>query len=154
MPTLLVLFVTIPLAELFLLIEVGGWIGALPTIGLCLLTAMLGAALLRQQGLQTFARARSNLDRGSLPAMEMLEGVALIAGGALLLTPGLVTDVIGFLCLIPFTRHWLVRLALARMAVRVNPAGPGPGQGPGGGDGDRERDVIEGEYERRDDDRR
>lgn len=158
MPTLLVLFVTIPLAELFLLIEVGGWIGALPTIGLCLLTAMLGAALLRQQSLQTIARARNNLDRGALPAMELLEGVALIAGGALLLTPGLVTDVIGFLCLIPFTRHWLVRLALARMSVRVGPAGPGPGQdtgpGQGPGDSDRERDVIEGEYERRDDDRR
>ncbi|AGY91827.1 hypothetical protein SPICUR_04215 [Spiribacter curvatus] len=157
-PTLLVLFVTIPLAELFLLIEVGGWIGALPTIGLCLLTAMLGAALLRQQSLQTIARARNNLDRGALPAMELLEGVALIAGGALLLTPGLVTDVIGFLCLIPFTRHWLVRLALARMSVRVGPAGPGPGQdagpGQGPGDSDRERDVIEGEYERRDDDRR
>lgn len=158
MPTLLVLFVTIPLAELFLLIEVGGWIGALPTIGLCLLTAMLGAALLRQQSLQTIARARNNLDRGALPAMELLEGVALIAGGALLLTPGLVTDVIGFLCLIPFTRHWLVRLALARMSVRVGPAGPGPGQDAGPGQGpensDRERDVIEGEYERRDDDRR
>lgn len=152
MPTLLILFVTIPLAELFLLIEIGGWIGALPTIALCLLTAMLGAALLRQQGLQTLARARTNLDRGALPAVELLEGVALIAGGALLLTPGLVTDVIGFLCLIPLTRRWLVRLALARMAVRVGPAGPGPGNGPDRGDG--ERDVIEGQYERRDDERR
>jgi UPF0716 protein FxsA len=151
-PTLLILFVTIPLAELFLLIEIGGLIGALPTIALCLLTAMLGAALLRQQGLQTLARARTNLDRGALPAVELLEGVALIAGGALLLTPGLVTDVIGFLCLIPLTRRWLVRLALARMAVRVGPAGPGPGNGPGRGDD--ERDVIEGQYERRDDEQR
>ncbi|AUB78291.1 exlusion protein FxsA [Spiribacter sp. SSL99] len=153
-PTVLVLFVTIPLAELFLLIEVGSWIGALPTIGLCLLTAMMGAALLRQQGLQTLARARNNLDRGSLPAVELLEGAALIIGGALLLTPGLVTDVIGFLCLIPPTRRWLVRLALARMAVRVGPAGPPPGSGSGSAGGSDDRHIIEGEYERRDDDPR
>ena len=153
MPLLLVLFVTIPLAELFLLIEVGGIIGALPTIGLCLLTALIGTALLRQQGLQTLARARQNLDRGALPAVELLEGVALILGGAMLLTPGLITDFLGFLCLIPVTRHWLVRLALARMAVRYGPAGPGPGDGPGG-QGDQTHHVIEGEYERRDDDRR
>jgi UPF0716 protein FxsA len=153
-PTVLVLFVTIPLAELFLLIEVGSWIGALPTIGLCLLTAMMGAGLLRQQGIQTLARARNNLDRGALPAVEMLEGAALIVGGAMLLTPGLVTDVIGFLCLIPPTRRWLVRLALARMAVRVGPAGPPPGSGPGSSGDSRDPNVIEGEYERRDDDPR
>ena len=153
MPTLLVLFVTVPLAELFLLIEVGGIIGALPTIALCLLTAMLGAALLRQQGLQTLARARHNLDRGALPAVELLEGVALIVGGAMLLTPGLITDVLGFLCLIPVTRHWLVRLALARMAVRFGPAGPGPGDSAPHRDGAGHH-VIEGEYERRDNDHR
>ena len=153
MPTLLILLVTIPLAELFLLIEVGGLIGALPTIGLCLLTALVGAALLRQQGLQTLARARQNLDRGALPAVELLEGVALILGGAMLLTPGLITDFLGFLCLIPVTRHWLVRLALARMAVRFGPAGPGANDGPPGR-GESAHRIIEGEFERRDDDRR
>ena len=149
MPTLLILFVTVPLGELFLLIEVGQRMGALPTIALCLLTAMLGTGLLRQQGLQTLARARHNLDRGALPAMELLEAVALLIGGVLLLTPGLVTDVVGFACLIPMTRHFLVRLVLARLAVRVGPPGPGSGSGPGArreGDGY----TIEGEYERRD----
>jgi len=146
-PTLLVLFVTVPLAELFLLIEVGQVIGALPTIALCLLTAMLGAALLRQQGLQTLARARGNLDQGALPAIELLEGVALVIGGVLLLTPGLVTDGVGFVCLLPFTRLWLVRLVLARLSVRVGPSGGGGPQSPGTGD---DPHVIEGEYERRD----
>lgn len=149
MPTLLILFVTVPLGELFLLIEVGQAIGALPTIALCLLTAMLGAALLRQQGLQTLARARHNLDRGALPALELLEAVALLIGGVLLLTPGLVTDVVGFACLIPLTRHFLVRLVLARLAVRVGPSNPGSGPGQGA-NRDGEGYTIEGDYERRD----
>ncbi len=143
MPILLLLFVTVPLAELFLLIEVGGWIGALPTILLCLATAVLGAALLKQQGVQTLARARGHLDRGALPALELLEGIALAIGGVLLLTPGLVTDVVGFACLLPFTRQWMVRLILARIATRV--------ERPDAGADSR---IIEGEYERREDDRR
>jgi len=144
-PIALILFVTIPLAELFLLIEVGQAIGALSTIALCLGTAMLGATLLRQQGLQTLARARQNLDRGALPAIELLEGVALLIGGVLLLTPGLVTDGIGFACLIPLTRHWLVRAVLARLAVRFGPPPSGPGSGSADGGY-----TIEGDYERRD----
>jgi UPF0716 protein FxsA len=150
-PTLLILFVTVPLGELFLLIEVGQAIGALPTIALCLLTAMLGASLLRQQGLQTLARARHNLDRGALPAIELLEAVALIIGGVLLLTPGLVTDVVGFACLIPPTRRFLVQWVLARLAVRVGPSGSS--QGPGARDGDGGY-TIEGDYARRDDEQR
>jgi len=147
-PTLLIAFVTVPLIELFLLIEVGSAIGALPTIGICLLTAMMGTGLLRQQGLQTLGRARNNLDQGTLPAIELLEAVALVIGGVLLLTPGLVTDVFGFACLLPASRHFLVRLALSRLEVRIGPGGPG-------GHGGRETDdphVIEGDYERRDND--
>lgn len=151
MPFLLILFILVPLGEIFLLIEIGQVIGALATIALCLLTAGLGAALLRQQGMQTLARARQNLDRGMAPAMELLEGVALLVGGALLLTPGFATDVLGFVCLLPPTRHALVRLALSRLEVQYGPAGPPPGQGPRRGPD--QPDVIEGEYERRDDDR-
>ncbi len=149
MPTLLIAFVTVPLIELFLLIEVGSAIGALPTIGICLLTAMMGTGLLRQQGLQTLGRARHNLDQGTLPAIELLEAVALVIGGVLLLTPGLVTDVFGFACLLPPSRRFLVRLVLSRLEVRIGPGGPrggGPQQGQS-----NDPHIIEGEYERRDD---
>lgn len=139
-PLLIALFllVTVPLVELYLLIEIGRGIGALYTIALCLLTAALGTALLRQQGIQTLARARVNLDRGTLPAIELMEGVALAVGGVLLLTPGFVTDVIGFACLLPPTRRVLVSLLLRRVkTTRSGADHPG-------------RITIEGEYERRD----
>ncbi|MEX0732181.1 MAG: FxsA family protein [Aquisalimonadaceae bacterium] len=146
MPLLLLLFFIVPLIELYLLIQVGQAIGALPTIGLCVLTAVLGVALLRQQGFQTLQRARRNLDRGTVPAMEMLEGVALAAGGALLLTPGLVTDAIGFACLIPFTRRYLLRAVLRRAHITVGPVAGHSGHQP------RSQDAIEGEFRRRDHD--
>ena len=145
MPALFLLFLIVPLVEIYILIEVGQVIGALPTILACVGTALLGGGLLRHQGLQTMNRARGNLDRGQLPAMEMLEGVALVVGGALLLTPGFATDTVGFLCLLPWTRRGLIRLALRRMQVYYT-SGPGP-RGPGGVGG---RHTLEGEY-RRDD---
>lgn len=141
---LLLLFLLVPLVEIWILIEVGQEIGALPTIGLCVLTAVVGAALLRLQGLQTLTRAQANLNRGEIPAIEMFEGVALAFGGALLLTPGFATDVLGFLCLIPWSRRAMIRGALRRMNVYYGPPG-GPGAGPGGS-----RHTIEGDF-RRDD---
>lgn len=143
MPLFIVLFFGIPLVEIYLLIQVGQIIGALPTIALCVLTAIIGGSLLRQQGFETLQRARSNLDRGQVPAMELFEGVALAVGGALLLTPGFATDAVGFACLIPFTRRYLVRAALKRVNVTYGPAGGG-GAAAGG------HDVIEGEFRRRD----
>ncbi|MDX1610327.1 MAG: FxsA family protein, partial [Halofilum sp. (in: g-proteobacteria)] len=122
MPFLL-LFLLVPLVEIYVLIEVGTVIGALPTIALCVLTAVVGAGLLRVQGFQTMRRAQENLNRGEIPAIEMFEGVALAFGGALLLTPGFLTDAVGFLCLVPWTRRWLIRMALARMQVQYGPAG-------------------------------
>lgn len=144
MPIFLLLFFLVPLVELYILIEVGQSIGALPTIGLCVLTAVLGAALLRQQGFRTLHRAQQNLSRGTVPALEMLEGVALALGGMLLLTPGFATDIFGFACLIPFTRRFLVRAVLARAHVTVGPVSRG-----GAGKTTRQ-DAIEGEFERRD----
>jgi len=136
-------FLLVPLLELYVLMQVGEVIGALPTIGLCILTALLGAALLKHQGLQTLTRARANLDRGAVPALELFEALALALGGVLLMTPGLVTDVIGFACLIPYSRQWIVNGVLRRAHVRY---GPVHGQqGPPAAN-----DAIEGEYERRD----
>ncbi len=148
---LLVAFVVIPLVELYILIEVGGVIGALPTIALCLLTAILGTALLKQQGLQTLARARHNMDRGDVPAVELFEGVGLAIGGLLLLTPGLATDVMGFACLLPWSRRWLVAVALRRMRFYYGPPPDGGGTPPEGSArrGRRRVEVIKPEEHRR-----
>ena len=117
-----------------MLIKIGGVIGALPTIALVVVTAMVGVALLRQQGLATLGRVQTALDRGELPANEMLEGIALLVGGALLLTPGFVTDGLGLFCLIPTTRRILVRAAFTRVMTTADsgttPADPhSPKQG-------------------------
>ena len=142
---LLLLFLVVPLVEIWILIEVGQEIGALTTIALCVLTAVVGAALLRVQGLQTLMRAQDNLSRGEIPAIEMFEGMALAFGGAMLLTPGFATDTLGFLCLVPWTRRAMIRGALRRMNVYYGPPG-GPGSGPGGGS----HHTIEGDFRRGD----
>jgi UPF0716 protein FxsA len=103
---LFVLFLTVPLVELYVLIQVGGFIGPVMTVILCLLTAALGAALLRYQGLQTIARIQQKTNAGEMPAIDLLEGAILLFSGLLLLTPGFVTDIIGFLCLTPAIRTW------------------------------------------------
>lgn len=132
-PFLMVIFLIVPIIEIYLLIQVGGIIGVLPTIGLVILTAVLGAALLRAQGLQTYLRFNQTLTEGRMPAKEIMEGVALLIGGALLLTPGFFTDAIGFICLLPFTRRGLI----AWLAARFNPISDiniqGTGAPPGAG---------------------
>ena len=101
-------FIVLPILEMYILIEVGSFIGALNTIGLVLLTALLGLILLRQQGFRTLLNARNKLLQAELPAEEIVTGIFLAIGGALLLTPGFVTDFIGFMCLLPFTRRLLM----------------------------------------------
>ncbi len=126
----LLLFMLIPIVEMWILIEVGGWIGALPTIGLVVLTAAIGLSLLKQQGLSTLMRARRKIDEGAIPASELVSGVMIAVGGALLLTPGFVTDALGFALLIPQTRKWLLFKLIDRY---------------------RDKIVIEGEFHRVDD---
>jgi UPF0716 protein FxsA len=120
-PIILLLIIAVPLVELYVLIKIGAVIGALPTLGLIILTALVGAALLRQQGLVTLRRFRTALDKGSLPAMELVEGVALLIGGVLLLTPGFVTDAVGFLFLLPITRKAMLKTAVKRSRYTQNP---------------------------------
>lgn len=146
-PIVFLLFLAIPLAEIWLLIRVGGVIGALPTVALVVLTAVLGAALVRHQGLATLQRLQATLGRGETPAIEMVEGVLLLAGALLLLTPGFFTDTLGFACLIPPLRQALALWLLRRITV-IAPAGPA-GQ-PGS---DHTPTTIEGEFHREDDDR-
>ena len=144
---LLLLFFTVPLVEIYVLLEVGGVIGALPTIGLVVLTAVIGAGLIRAQGIATLGRVRDELDRGELPAVGILEAALLLVAGALLLTPGFVTDTVGFLILVPPLRRRAIRSFLEkRMVVDGTP----PGTPPGSGDRTGPR-VIEGEYRREDD---
>lgn len=112
---LLLLFIAMPVLEMWVLIEVGGIIGPWPTIGLVLLTAAVGYGLLRQQGFATLMRGQQRMEAGELPAREMVEGMALAVSGALLLTPGFVTDTIGFLGLISPLRAALANRLLARV---------------------------------------
>ena len=105
---LFILFLVVPLVEIYFLIKVGDVIGAAWTIFAVISTAVIGAGLLRIQGASTLLRAQSNLLKGTLPAMEVMEGFALALSGVLLLTPGFFTDTLGFLLLIPPVRRWLI----------------------------------------------
>ncbi len=97
----LLLFIGIPLVEIYLLIEVGGIIGVFPTVLMVVFTAVLGVTLIRIQGFSTLQKAQMNMNHGQLPAIEMLEGVMLFFAAICLLMPGFFTDTIGFLLLIP-----------------------------------------------------
>lgn len=119
---LLLLFLLIPIIEIYLLIEVGSAIGAFPTIFLVVFTAVVGAALLRWQGFTTFQRVREAMARGEVPAIEMMEGVVLLICGALLLTPGFFTDAVGFLCLIPAVRRYFILEIIKRQSLSVGGA--------------------------------
>jgi len=140
---ILALFIAIPLVEMYVLIKVGGVIGAFPTIFLVVFTAFLGVWLIRIQGFSTLQRIRATLDSGGIPAIEMMEGVVLFLAGALLLTPGFVTDSIGFLCLVPPFRRAVIMALIKRWQVTIvqrqqqNSASRG--------------NIIEGEYRRHDD---
>ncbi len=117
MPWLLIFFLT-PIAEMYLLIEVAGYIDAWPTIGLVMLTAVVGVALLKRQGLSTLTRGMGRLERGEVPATEMAEGILLAVAGALLVTPGFITDTVGFVLLFPPSRRALAAQMLSRINVQ------------------------------------
>lgn len=130
MPALLIFFlllIGLPLVELYVLIEIGSRIGAGLTILLAIATAILGAGLMRMQGLQALARVRAAMDRGEPPALEMLDGMLLLIGGGVLLFPGFITDAFGFLLLVPPFRRLLIRHWLRHMLVHAVHPGPGPG---------------------------
>ncbi|MFW2421922.1 MAG: FxsA family protein [Porticoccaceae bacterium] len=135
MPLPLLLFILVPALEIAVLIQVGGWLGASWTLVLILATAMLGYRLLRIQGFETLWRGQQKLARGELPAQELVEGVMLALCGALLLTPGFITDIIGFAGLVPAWRQAVGRRVIARgMATNSQSRSAGP-------------QVFEGEYE-------
>ena len=111
---LLIAFVGFPILELYVIIQVGGWIGVLPTIGLLLLTGLIGAPLAASQGRAVWARFNEALAAGRVPAREVFDGVCVIAAGALLLAPGFVTDLIGITLLLPPFRALAYRMLSRR----------------------------------------
>ena len=138
---LLLLFVAVPLVEIWLLLEVGGVIGAVPTIGLVVLTAVAGAALVRAQGFSTIMQVRRSMEAGEVPAVAIIEGIFLLVAGALLLTPGFLTDAIGFGCLVPPLRRALILRFIEMRVMRSHHAAEsGPHRG----------HVFEGEFKRED----
>tara|TARA_Y100000588_G_scaffold303665_1_gene326247 strand:+ start:112 stop:504 length:393 start_codon:yes stop_codon:yes gene_type:complete len=102
---LLLLFTLVPIVELAVLIEIGQHLGMLPTVALVLATGALGAALARREGIQAFHRLRDSIGQGSFPGEAILDGVLILGGGLLLLTPGILTDLLGFAALVPGTRY-------------------------------------------------
>jgi UPF0716 protein FxsA len=114
---LVVIFILVPIAELYVIIKVGEAIGLVPTILLLLADAVLGSMLLRHQGRAAWIRFNRALAEGRLPHKEVFDGVLVIMGGALLLTPGFLTDILGLIFLIPPTRA-LVRALSARFVRR------------------------------------
>ena len=143
---LVFLFVMVTIAEISLLIKVGGAIGGFNTILFVILTAVLGAYLVRQQGFATITKLQQETQAGRIPALQIAEGVALLFAGAVLLTPGFITDAIGFTLLIPFTR----RIVIALLASKFTQNQTGftystHSQGPQQTKNDNSN-VIEGEY--------
>lgn len=111
-PYILAALILVPLAEIVVFIEVGGLIGALPTVALVVAIAILGTWLLRRQGLDTFRKTQEALNRGEMPVTEMLDGFFLVFASLLMVTPGLLTDAIGLLLLVPSLRRRFGRFAL------------------------------------------
>ncbi len=117
MPLLILLFIVLPIAELYVIIQVGGAIGVLPTLALLIVDSLVGAALARSQSRAAWERFNGALAEGRVPGREVFDGAMIIVGGALLLTPGFITDLLGIGLLLPPTRA-LVRRFLVRIAGR------------------------------------
>lgn len=143
MQILFLCVLVIPFAEIYLLLQVGGLIGVFPTVLVVVFTAMLGAWLLKHQGFATWQRFQTNLAQGSIPAYEMIEGPIILVGGALLLTPGFFTDLLGFACLIPALRRKIAQYIIENHLVtaasgRIFTQTQRPA----------DQNVIEGEYKK------
>ncbi|AWL13291.1 UPF0716 protein YtzA [Saliniradius amylolyticus] len=151
MGKLFLLFAIMPIIEIAVLIEVGEQIGGWNTVGLVILSAIVGAYLVRQQGMMTALQARQKMQLGQLPGQEMVEGLMLVVAGVLLVTPGFVTDIFGLALTLPMIRPTIAKAVLKHMQVHV------VNQAQNGGfsahyhyqrrDQHQNNDVFEGDYE-------
>ncbi len=125
---ILIAFLVVPLVELYVIIQVAGGLGVLETIGLLVLVSIVGAWLVRVQGVGVLRRIRGQLARGVMPGTELVDGALVLFAGALMLTPGFVTDAVGLLLLLPPTRLPIRALLVRRFRSRVQVvSGPAPG---------------------------
>ena len=118
-PLLIAIFILIPIAELYVIYMIGDAIGVLPTLFLLALDSVLGSLLLRSQGRAVWRRFNETMAAGQVPHKELQHGIAVIFGGALLITPGFLTDILGVALLLPPTRAMILRLVVRRLARRV-----------------------------------
>jgi UPF0716 protein FxsA len=152
---LFLLFAILPIIEIALLINVGEQIGGWNTVAIVILTAFAGAHLVRQQGLTTLIQAQQKMQMGALPGQEMAEGLLLVIAGVLLVTPGFVTDTIGFLFCLPVSRPFIASRLLKSLSVRVvNHATTsqftGQNQTNQSFNDASDGEIFEGEFERKD----
>ena len=118
---LFLIFTIVPIIELTLLIKVGSYIGAINTILVVILTAAIGAYMVKMEGLGVMYRIQKNMQEGIFPADELVNGMMILVAGALLLTPGFFTDVIGFLMVLPFTRNRIRIFAMKYIKSKMPP---------------------------------
>jgi len=116
---LIALFILLPLAELYVILKVGDAIGVLPTIALLAADSVLGSMLLRAQGRSVWRRFNETMAAGRVPHRELIDGVLVVFGGAFLITPGFLTDIVGLLLLLPPTRSVIRRLVARRLGRRI-----------------------------------
>lgn len=149
---LFLLFAILPIIEIAILINVGEQIGGWYTVAIVILTAFAGAHLVRQQGLSTLMQAQQKMQAGTMPGQEMAEGLLLVIAGVLLVTPGFITDGIGFLLSLPMTRPLIAKGLLKHLSVRVvNQSFDGDfAQYQQPHSTAQSDDIIEGEFERKD----
>ncbi|MCS1351612.1 FxsA family protein [Mechercharimyces sp. CAU 1602] len=114
---LILLLIAIPALEIWGLISVGRWLGAVPTVLMVVVTGVVGGYLARNEGMKTWQLANHRMKRGKLPGDEILDGISILSGGLLLLTPGFFTDFIGFLLLVPYTRA-IVKLGMKKWLIK------------------------------------
>ncbi len=117
---LLLLFIGLPLIELALLIKVGQWLGLVPTLAIVILTGIIGATLARWQGFIVYLKIQEDLAAGQMPADKMVDGLMILIGGVVLLTPGILTDMFGFCLLIPAIRQLIKKLFQRRFSRMVD----------------------------------
>lgn len=142
------IFIVIPLLELMVFASVGEHIGLFTTLLLALLTAIIGGAIVKYQGVQTLFALRTSVDRGEMPLDKIFDGFCLVAAGALLITPGFITDTIGFALLVPAFRSFLRHIVKNHTQWTVTSP-----HGGGGRARPNDPTIIEGEYENLDEDK-
>lgn len=156
MPILFLMFIVVPIIEMYILIKVGAWIGGVYTIALVLATALIGVTLLKKQGLSTFMNAQQKMQTGQMPITEIAEGLMLAVAGALLMTPGFVTDTVGFILLTPVLRQVIAKRVFQTWLLNAQQKGAYQGtyyRQSRSTSSFTDSGVIEGEFKEVDDDK-